>query len=301
MYNRSTIDPFHTPIIEEDDDNYNGSDNSINENLNQEFVFGESLKDALASLSISSSFPKLETDCETESGSDISPSTSLASYSFCNSSFSSVASSVQDKDRDLQVENYVEPKGEMKDIMVFDHGTHVVTRTLIRPQKSHSPFHSFSSILSPPPSRSSTPYSHTPTRTHTRTNTPTYTPSHTPSHTPSPTPSVPISRPTSPLAVGLRKVESFFVDPESMLSKSFEEELDLKESQWFAEKLGGGRLEVYMSQEVEVHVEVDIPAKPRRFFGIYTQYMRCDRGLLGPRDQPRRNVFSPPRSGTARR
>lgn len=276
------------------------------------FTFSDSLDDALVALSYPQTTPKIKLQFtgtsgrfDSDSSSSDSPTDSDTSYSSCTNSNNSLTSLIPHHQHweaesidNVRLDTFAELNGEITDVTVIDRGTHTLTRTVIRPyRRTQSPFNSIASMLSPPSSRCNTPFPRTPSPS----------PSSAPPTRHTPSPINLISRPTSPILDGLRKVESLFTitDPHTSLSKSFEEDLDHKENQWYDQKLEKNGMEVYVHTEEEVVVEVEMTEKLRKFFGIQTRkpVYRRSRGrgpglvVNGPRDQPRKAMFSPPTGG----
>ncbi|KAI0785843.1 hypothetical protein C8Q75DRAFT_809048 [Abortiporus biennis] len=177
---------------------------------------------------------------------------------------STSASSPADSPDESPSDTPSEDDRDVVDVTVFNKGTHIVTRTIIRPLKNSKTFvlPTISSILTSPPSRSSTPLS-------------------TGSRAASPAPS--ISRPTSPFFEGIK---SIFTDGETSKEQSFEEDLDYREEKWLNEKLGEGKMTIYVT-----HGPTIVQNHSPRRLPIYEAF---GRGLLTPPDQPRRRVFTPP-------
>ena len=319
-------------------------------------MFGESLQDALAAIEFVTNGQNddddiSDSDSEPESSSIVEPASSPTIYSSTPPTSSNHSLQVlvesdpgDDADDDISTE-YSELTGfkregkskeeKLVDITVMDHGTHTVTRTLIRPLKTRkrNALGFFTSLVSPEPVRTTLSR---PRPVKSYLNLKLMGSSNGPSGELVCRPTSPVfsfltnhaantlalgglTRPSTPTTTNTTTItttttpESQRIFPFLLNNPLFEEDIDTREEQWTKEKSGTGAIEIFVKVEIKVTVEETssdesdkdlslgftgvqgVRGVVREFgLGLYAPEREYPRGLLGPRDQPRRRVFSPP-------
>lgn len=319
--NLTITDPFRSPIVESDWD----ADDELEDSL-----FGDSLQDALAAIALVTRDYDIENQDSDFFDSDHEDLPSPTLYESASTATNSSKSSLrgvlnEDEEDEVFLNNGKRDGDNIKDVNVEDRGTYILTRTLIRPFQTRKPTalsffsalvspepvkslprafnlihhrHSYSSETINPPSRPTSPFSF-------------YSNNHSGgtgslnSHTP------PSSRPASPSS-GIP--DSLRVFPFLLNNPLFEEDIDHREETWAKQKLGLWNIEISVKVETEVTVESETESEfepnsnlklnpnpsvttttqtsisEEGQFGIYDPE---GRGMLGPKDQLRRRVFSP--------